>query len=149
MAPSPRPARHTVQLVSLVAEDIRAVRRAARPTDPAEPRLTPRNASLVTLSEDGQALGVRMKASLLVRLSDDEVWQAHVVLLGSFGSAVELTWDVADGFAKASCLYVLWPFARAQLDLLARLAGIAAPPQLPLIVRPRVTQIEPARSNDA
>ena len=71
---------------------------AARPTDPAEPRLTPRNASLVSLSEDGQALGVRMKASLLVRLPDDEVWQAHVVLHGSFGSAVELSWDVADGF---------------------------------------------------
>jgi preprotein translocase subunit SecB len=96
---------------------------------------------LESLAEDGRSLSVRVRASILFRLSDEETWQAHVVLLGNFTSTVEVKPDAAELFAKASGLYVLWPYARAYLDQLARISGIAAAPQLPLIVRPGPTPV--------
>lgn len=133
--------RHTVQLASLQAIDLRALRRPTRESDPAKPRLAPRNADLVNLSEDGRALDVRLRVALRLRLADEETWEIHVVLLGHFTADRDLTSDQAESFARDSGLYVLWPFARAHIDQLARLAGITSAPQLPLIVRPRPTSI--------
>jgi hypothetical protein len=109
----------------------------------------PRNGELVSLSEDKRALAVRIRASLLTRVSDTEVWQARVELVGHFTSSIDLEPHDAIAFAAQSGLYVLWPFARAEMDQLARLAGISDAPQLPLIVRPRSTAIEPAGRRDA
>lgn len=141
MERAPAAERHVVQLSSLNATQLRAQRRAIRASDPVEPRLTPRNAALENLADEGRSLVVSLRASLFVRISEEEAWDAQVVLRGRFTSNIELSPHDADYFARSSGLYVLWPFARAYLDQLARLAGIPAAPLLPLIVRPRRTAI--------
>jgi hypothetical protein len=87
------------------------------------------------MGDDGRALVLSLSARLTVRISPDEVWEARVELLGRFSSSLELTSDDGEYFASSSGLYVLWPFARADIDALARLAGVQAPP-LPLLIRP-------------
>ena len=82
-----------------------------------------------------------------VPISDDETWVADVTMVGRFGSTFDLTIVQARSFARDSALYVMWPFARANLAQLGMLAGVA-PPQLPLIVRPGGVRV-PARSDPA
>lgn len=51
-------------------------------------------------------------------------------------------------FARASALYLLWPYARRLLDDAARTAGVEGPP-LPLLVRPRGGRIDlPVREDE-
>lgn len=102
----------------------------------------PRIGQLAGMATDGLSLTVHLRASLFVRLADDEAWSARALLVGEFSSSVPLSEADADYFARSSGLYVLWPFARAQLDQLARLAGVDAP-QLPLIVRPGRATVKP------
>lgn len=126
---------HQVQLVAVTATAVVARVRESRDTDPLEHRITPRRATVASLSEDGLVLALNLRASAVVRLAESEVWDARVDLVGRFTSAKALTDDEAAFFARTSGLYVLWPFARSAIDGLARLAGVSAP-ILPLLVRP-------------
>lgn len=101
--------------------------------------MTPRPATLILLGDDGATLTVRLRASTVVRLSETEVWVARTELLARFTSSPAVSEEEAAFFANSSGLYVLWPFARAALDGVARLAGVEVTP-LPLLVRPTPTR---------
>jgi preprotein translocase subunit SecB len=94
------------------------------------------------LSEDGLELDLQLRATIVVRVAEREVWDARVELVGRFTSDKPLKDIDAAYFARTSGLYVLWPFARTALDNLSRMAGVSAP-ILPLLVRPATV---PSRS---
>jgi hypothetical protein len=139
-----RPARHEVQLTSIAAEEVFCRTRSRRDTDPTEQSVTVRNATLGEKSEDGLRVSCRLRTTMRIPLGETETWEGRIVLLGHFSSTRELEDIDAEFFARASALYVMWPFARSAFDQLRLLAGLQAIP-LPLLVRPRIF---PVRSPD-
>jgi hypothetical protein len=81
------------------------------------------------------ALACEFRTLLTVPVSDEAVWEARVVLRGQFVCNQALKRSQALLFTNESALWVMLPFARAQVMQLASLAGVDAPP-LPLVIRP-------------
>ena len=127
--------RHEVQLASVYVTDLTAHRRATRDKDPSEPRIVPRRGQLLSRSDDGLSIAVSVSAAVRVRLPDQQTWDARMSATGAFTSSIQLSEEDATLFAATSGFFVLWPFVRTHLDLVAKLAGIAGAPQLPLLLR--------------
>jgi hypothetical protein len=119
--------------------------RPRRESDPTEPRISVRNATLQGLSADGLVLSCELRTSMLVPTGAESTWDARVVMVGSFQCVRQLSDEEAAFFSRTSGLFVMWPFARATLDALARFASVSAP-QLPLLVRPGATPVSSGRS---
>ncbi len=95
------------------------------------------------LSFDG-AISVRVR----IRGPEQETFDSTAEFVGRFVSETEVEEARAAMFARASALYLLWPYARTLLDDAARTAGVEGPP-LPLLVRPRGGHIDlPVREDE-
>lgn len=128
---------HQLELADVWIEKSHARRRARRPTDvdglagrvwnlPVE--VTPGSLTFVC--------GIRVR--LLVPLDELSLFEIDLGMKARFVSADEVIASAADSFARASALYLLWPYARTYSHEIARLGGVTAPP-LPLLVRPSPT----------
>jgi hypothetical protein len=141
--------RHEVQLISVLVSDFTAHRRPSREKDPSEPRIVPRRGRLLQRADDGLSLSVSVSAAVKLRLPDEQTWDARLSAIGQFTSTVELSLSDAELFATTSGFFVLWPFVRTHLDLLAKLAGVSGAPPLPLLLRasprPAVSRDKPRK----
>jgi hypothetical protein len=90
---------------------------------------------LVSFSRDGLRLVCEFRTGLTLPLDEGRVWQARITLRGEFVCSEPLKRSQGLFFAATSALFVMLPFARTNLMLLASLADVKAPP-LPLVIRP-------------
>ncbi len=130
-----RPPAHPVQLASILATSVHCQHRRRRDSDASGPQALLGDPRLVAFADDGMALSCELRTILVVPTGDEEVWEAKVVLRGQFVCSQTLKRSQAVFFASASALWVMLPFARAQVMQLASVAGVDAPP-LPLVIRP-------------
>jgi hypothetical protein len=135
MAQRDQPPAHPVQLASILATSLHCQNRRRRETDLGEPQAFLGDPRLVSFASDGMALECEFRTILIVPVRDEAVWEARVVLRGQFVCTQALKRSQAVFFANTSALWVMLPFARAQVMQLASLAGVDAPP-LPLVIRP-------------
>lgn len=130
---------HSLQLTSVTAPRVSARLRPTRPGDSDEPMFNVGQVLGVTLAANGEGFRCRVRIGTVVPVLDAEVFECDVTMEGNFvaidGDPVTLS--VARLFAKRQALYLVWPFARAYLDQLAMMTGVAVPP-LPLLLVPRV-----------
>jgi preprotein translocase subunit SecB len=127
--------RHEVQLTSVFVSDISAHLRPSREKDPPEPRISPRRGRLIARADDGLSLSVSVSAAVRLRLPDQQTWDARLAATGVFVATTELSQSDAELFASTSGFFVLWPFVRTHLDLIAKIAGVSGAPPLPLLLR--------------
>ncbi len=71
---------------------------------------------------------------MVVPTTESDVLEIVALLTGRLVSPELVDDDRAEQFARASAIYLLWPYARAFFQDMARMAGVTAPP-LPLIYR--------------
>jgi hypothetical protein len=89
----------------------------------------------VSFDKDGRSFIVEVRAAVAIPLVEDEEWVAEVRITATFVSDISITRRDAVAFARASGVFLVWPYARATLTDLARAAGVSAP-MLPLLTRP-------------
>lgn len=80
----------------------------------------------------------RVRVYVDIPVLDGEIFHGEVTLVAYFVRAVggPIALPLAREFARQQAVYIVWPFARGQLDQLARMTGVAVPP-LPLLLIPR------------
>jgi len=128
--------RHPIQALEIRVDAIRTTRRRRAP---AESDFTaashPPRVRLRTLADDGLSFVIEVRAQVLVPLLEDEVWAAELGLVATFVSETHLRRVDVQSFTQLSGVFLVWPYARAYLTELARMAGVTAP-LLPLFYRP-------------
>lgn len=141
-----QPPHHELNLADVWIRRFRAERRPNRPSDPAAP--TARARILPVVVGEG-ALSFDCAISVRVRIPGpgDEIFDGTAELVGRFVAETEVDEARAGAFARASALFLLWPYARTSLDDAARTAGVEGPP-LPLLVRPRGGHIDLPQPED-
>jgi len=95
----------------------------------------------VGVGEGSLTFDCTIRLRVLVPVHQAEIFEISVWVTGRFVSHSEVDESAADQFAKASGIFILWPYARVYCGELARLGGVAAPP-LPLVVRPQGGRLE-------
>ena len=128
---------HSVQLATVWAERAESKRWSlAEGVAPPELDFAPPLVRSIVSLADGRGFRCDLSVSVTVPVGDREAFEAAVVLRGFFASDDAISIRHARIFSRNQAVFLLWPFARAYLDVLATLAGVAAPP-LPTLVIPR------------
>jgi hypothetical protein len=125
---------HQLELADVWVDKSRAERRLRRPSD-AE-GLAARVWHLPVEGAPGAltfVCGIRIR--LLIPLDEGALFEVSLWTKARFVAPEEVDLHAAEHFARASSLFLLWPYARTYCQELARLGGVAAPP-LPLLARP-------------
>lgn len=89
----------------------------------------------MSLGEGALTFDCVIRVRVLVPIGEAEVFEIGLWVAGRFVSPAQVEEAAAGDFARASGLFLLWPYARTYCHELARLGGVAAPP-LPLLVSP-------------
>ena len=90
------------------------------------------------MAANGEGFRCRVRIGIVVPVLEGEVFQGDLTMEAHFVGIEEgpLTLSAVRQFARRQALYLAWPFARAYLDQLAMMSGVAVPP-LPLLLVPR------------
>lgn len=129
---------HPLQLTTVAAHRVAARLRPTREGDPDEPMVDAGQVSNIALAANGEGFRCRVRIVILVPVLEGSVFRGDVTMETQFVaiSDAPLTISIARAFARRQALYLAWPFARAYLDQLAMMTGVAVPP-LPLLLVPR------------
>jgi preprotein translocase subunit SecB len=130
----PQPALHEVQLAAVYLERIATRSSPASAEADAEPTVQLPRVTLRSTNTERTEFECIGRTRVVVSATGRR-WTADVAVRGSFVCSRGLSSRELRFFVSQAAVYLLWPYARVYVDVVATLAGIPAPP-LPLIVRP-------------
>ena len=126
-AADPKLPQYPVQLRGARLYLAHLVRRKREATDPAGPGL---DFSVRThvVREDRRGLSVLVGATVTIPMQPEIVASIECAIDGTFESEVPLTEEFVHEFVAGGATVILWPYLRAAVGEVARLAEIDAPP---------------------
>jgi preprotein translocase subunit SecB len=126
-AADPRLPQYPVQLVGARLYSAQLARRGPIETDPEGPGLD-FGVRAHSVREDLRGLSVLVGATVTVRLNSEIVASIECAIDGTFNSDVLLTDDFVTEFINGGAKVILWPYLRAAVGEVARMAEVDAPP---------------------
>ena len=131
--------RHPIQAVKIRVESVSAGHRARREGDDAvQPTTHLPKVRLASVGDDRRSFSIEVRSSVSVPLLEDQVWLADIRISATFTSDIDITRSDAQAFARASGVFLVWPYARTYLSELAAMADVSASLP-PLLSRPQGT----------
>jgi preprotein translocase subunit SecB len=127
MSADPRLPQYPVQLVGARLYSAQLVRRKPVETDPEGPGLD-FGVRAHSVRQDLRGLSVLVGATVTVRVESEIVAAIECAIDGTFNSDVELTDDFVAEFVNGGAKVILWPYLRAAVGEVARMAEVDAPP---------------------
>lgn len=123
---------HPFQLSNVWANRSHAERRGIRAGDPQVPSFESAVRRIRTY-KGPQGFSCEFSIAVQIPVLDDELFVARLVLIAHFAAGEPVRATDARQFARTQAVYLLWPFARSYIDLLAMMSGVHIPP-LPLLL---------------
>lgn len=136
----PRYQAYPVQLSEIWLARASIVRRPARKGDPDETSVT--TGQTLRHESPGDPPECSVTVRIRVRIQDTELFDVKLTLRGRLAIAPGTASGQVRFFIRQQAFYVIWPFARAHFDSIAKMAGVQLPP-LPILAVPGASRVLP------